>query len=171
MAFAVTWAGVWIGLMVRDPDGADGIAMAVIFPTMFLSGIFVPVAGLPDGLRQIAEFNPLTSLATAMRQLFGSARPARSRTSGTLQHPVLTSLRLGGGADGDLRAAVGPPLQADGSLSAWLDNTLLVDQHHRLHAVAQIQLDQHAADVRLDRRLGHDELARRSRALERPRAT
>src|ERR1044071_7528273 len=65
MAFAVTWAGVWVGLMVRDPDGADGIAMAVIFPMMFLSGIFVPVAGLPDGLRQIAELNPLTALATA----------------------------------------------------------------------------------------------------------
>ena len=65
MAFAVTWAGVWVGLMVRDPDGADGIVMSVIFPAMFLSGIFVPVAGLPDGLRQIAELNPLTSLASA----------------------------------------------------------------------------------------------------------
>jgi ABC-2 type transport system permease protein len=91
MAFAVTWAGVFVGLMVRDPDGADGIAMAVIFPMMFLSGIFVPVAGLPDGLRQIAEFNPLTTLATAVRGLFGSP-------TGTipdvwpLQHPVLGSL-------------------------------------------------------------------------------
>ena len=42
MAFAVTWAGVWVGLMVRDPDGADGIAMTIIFPLMFLRGIFVP---------------------------------------------------------------------------------------------------------------------------------
>ena len=62
----MTWAGVWVGLMVRDPDGADGIAMADDLPAMFLRGIFVPVAGLPDGLRQIAEFNPLTSLATAV---------------------------------------------------------------------------------------------------------
>jgi ABC-2 type transport system permease protein len=91
MAFAVTWAGVWVGLMVRDPDGADGIAMAVIFPAMFLSGIFVPVAGLPDGLRQIAELNPLTSLATAVRELFHSpAGPVPDVF--TLQHPVLTSL-------------------------------------------------------------------------------
>ena len=95
MAFAVTWAGVWVGLMVRDPDGADGIVMAVIFPAMFLSGIFVPVAGLPDGLRQIAEFNPLTSLATAMRQLFGSPVGPLPDVF-TLQHPVLTSLVLGG---------------------------------------------------------------------------
>jgi ABC-2 type transport system permease protein len=91
MAFAVTWAGVWVGLMVRDPDGADGIAMAVIFPAMFLSGIFVPVAGLPDGLRQIAEFNPLTSLATAVRQLFDSPVGPVPDVF-TLQHPVITSL-------------------------------------------------------------------------------
>ncbi len=81
MAFAVTWAGVFVGLMVRDPDGADGIAMTVIFPMMFLSGIFVPVAGLPDGLRQIAEINPLTPLATALRELFHSPT-GPSRTSG-----------------------------------------------------------------------------------------
>src|SRR4051794_35016396 len=55
MAFAVTWAGVFLGLLVRDPDGADGIAMTIIFPLMFLSGIFVPVAGLPPPLREIAE--------------------------------------------------------------------------------------------------------------------
>ena len=91
MAFAFTWIGVWVGLMVRDPDGADGIAMAVIFPAMFLSGIFVPVSGLPDGLRQIAEFNPLTSLAFAVRELFGSpVGPAPDVF--TLQHPILTSL-------------------------------------------------------------------------------
>src|SRR6478735_8448366 len=58
MAFAVTWAGVFLGLLVRDPDGADGIAMAIIFPLMFLSGIFVPVAGLPSPLRELAELNP-----------------------------------------------------------------------------------------------------------------
>ena len=91
MAFAVTWAGVWVGLMVRDPDGADGIAMAVIFPAMFLSGIFVPVSGLPDGLRQIAEFNPLTSLAFAVRDLFGSPVGPVPDVF-TLQHPILTSL-------------------------------------------------------------------------------
>jgi ABC-type polysaccharide/polyol phosphate export permease len=91
MAFAVTWAGVWLGLMVRDPDGADGIAMSVIFPMMFLSGIFVPVAGLPDGLRQVAEWNPITALATALRELFGSPTGPIPNVW-PLQHPVLASL-------------------------------------------------------------------------------
>ena len=102
MAFAVTWAGVWVGLMVRDPDGADGIVMSIIFPAMFLSGIFVPVAGLPDGLRQIAEFNPLTSLATALRQLFHSPVGPLPDVF-TLQHPVHHVAGLGGRDHGDLR--------------------------------------------------------------------
>ncbi len=116
MAFAVTWAGVWIGLMVRDPDGADGIAMTVIFPMMFLSGIFVPVAGLPDGLRQIAEINPLTSLATAMRELFHSPTgpiPDVWHAPAPDHHLA----HLGRRADGDLRAALDPPLPADGPLA------------------------------------------------------
>jgi ABC-2 type transport system permease protein len=94
MAFAVTWAGVFVGLMVRDPDGADGIAMTVIFPMMFLSGIFVPVAGLPDGLRQIAEINPLTTLATAVRELF-DAPTGDLPDVWMLQHPVLATLAWG----------------------------------------------------------------------------
>jgi len=91
MAFAVTWAGVWVGLMVRDPDGADGIAMAIIFPAMFLSGIFVPVGGLPSPLRELAEINPLTSLATAVRELFHNPT-GNLPDVWTLQHPVTTSL-------------------------------------------------------------------------------
>ena len=91
MAFAFTWIGVWVGLMVRDPDGADGIVMSVIFPLMFLSGIFVPVAGLPDGLQQIATYNPVTALATAVRELFGSPT-GNLPDVWVLQHPVITSL-------------------------------------------------------------------------------
>ena len=90
-AFAVTWAGMFLGLIVRDPDGADGIAMTFIFPMMFLSGIFVPVGGLPTPLRQIAELNPLSSLATAVRELFGVATGPLPDVW-TLQHPVLATL-------------------------------------------------------------------------------
>ena len=91
MAFAVTWAGTFLGLLVRDPDGADGIAMTFIFPAMFLSGIFVPVGGLPAPLRQLAEINPLTSLATAVRELFHNPT-GNVPDVWTLQHPVVTSL-------------------------------------------------------------------------------
>ena len=85
---------------------------------MFLSGIFVPVAGLPDGLRQIAEFNPLTSLATAMRELFGTPdRAAAGRLDAAAPGDHVAD--LGRRADGGLRAALDPPLPADGPLSYW----------------------------------------------------
>ena len=77
----MTWAGVWVGLKVRDPDGADGIVMSIIFPAMFLSGIFVPVAGLPDGLRQIAELQPADRAGHRAAPALRLARPARCRTS------------------------------------------------------------------------------------------
>jgi ABC-2 type transport system permease protein len=91
MAFAVTWAGTYLGLVVRDPDGADGIAMTVIFPAMFLSGIFVPVGGLPSPLRQLAEINPLTAVATALRELFHNPTGPLPDVW-TLRHPVITAL-------------------------------------------------------------------------------
>ena len=150
MGFAVTWAGVWIGLMVRDPDGADGIAMAIIFPAMFLSGIFVPIAGLPDGLRQIAELNPLTSLATAVRKLWHSPVGPVPDVF-TLQHPVLTSLIWG-----VVLMAIFVPLSiaatADGLLSARQVQPQLdrVAQVHVLgfRAGGLVGVDQHADDPR-----------------------
>jgi ABC-2 type transport system permease protein len=48
------------------------------------------VAGPPDGLRQIAELNPLTTLATATRRLFGSPTGPIPDVW-MLQHPVLAS--------------------------------------------------------------------------------
>ena len=102
---------------MRDPDGADGIAMAIIFPAMFLSGIFVPVAGLPSPLRQLAELNPLTALATAMRELFHNPTGTVPDVW-TLQHPVATSLLWAAGLMARVRAARRPPLPADGPLSA-----------------------------------------------------
>ena len=116
MAFAVTWIGVWVGLMVRDPDGADGIVMSVIFPLMFLSGIFVPVAGLPDGAAPDREVQPVTALPPR-RELFGSP-------TGDLPDvwvapaPGARVAGLGGGVDGGVRAAGDPALQAAGLLSA-----------------------------------------------------
>jgi ABC-2 type transport system permease protein len=66
-------------------------SVGLIFPLMFLSGIFVPVAGLPSPLREFAEINPLTALATAMRELF-HVPTGPLPDVWTLQHPVLTTL-------------------------------------------------------------------------------
>ena len=71
-AFTMLWVGALIGVIVRSPDAVLGIGFLLVFPLTFLSSTFVPIDGLPDGLRQIAEYNPVSSLAAATRELFGN---------------------------------------------------------------------------------------------------
>jgi ABC-2 type transport system permease protein len=44
---------------VRDGESAQTLTFMFFFPVMFLSGIFVPVEGMPAVLRTIAEWSPL----------------------------------------------------------------------------------------------------------------
>jgi ABC-2 type transport system permease protein len=90
--FTMLWVGALIGVTVRSPDAVMGIAFLVIFPMTFLASTFVPIDGLPDGLRQIAEYNPVSSLAVATRTLFGNPTALPADAPWTLAHPVASSL-------------------------------------------------------------------------------
>jgi ABC-2 type transport system permease protein len=92
LAFAMIWLGLSIGLSVRTPDAVQGVAFMVVFPITFVSSVFVPAAGLPDGLRQFAEWNPISALATAVRALFGNPVAPTAHPPLPLQHPVITSV-------------------------------------------------------------------------------
>lgn len=88
-SFAMIWIGVLLGSLVRTPEGVQGVAFVVIFPVTFIASTFVPTSTLPSVLKTIAEWNPTSSLANALRHLFenpGGTLP----TSGAwpLQHPV-----------------------------------------------------------------------------------
>ncbi len=72
LAFSFSWIGTWVGLIARSGEGAQQMLFIAVFPLMFVSGIFVPTTGMPTVLRWIAEYNPLSSAATATRQLFGN---------------------------------------------------------------------------------------------------
>jgi ABC-2 type transport system permease protein len=86
------WLGTLVGVLVRSPDAVQGIAFLLIFPLTFVSSAFVPVSGLPDGLRQFAEFNPVSCWAAAVRTLFGNPAAAPADASWPLQHPVLAAV-------------------------------------------------------------------------------
>jgi ABC-2 type transport system permease protein len=91
-AFAMLWIGALVGVSVRSPDAVIGIAFLVVFPMTFLANTFVPLAGLPSGLRQIAELNPVSALAAATRELFGNPTALPAHPPWTLAHPVASSL-------------------------------------------------------------------------------
>jgi ABC transporter DrrB family efflux protein len=71
-AFAVIWLGVLLASLLPSPEAVTGIAFIVLFPVTFIASTFVPVETLPDVLRQIAEWNPVTSMSEALRELFGN---------------------------------------------------------------------------------------------------
>ena len=71
-AFAMVWIGVLLGSLVPTPEGVMGVGFVALFPMTFIASTFVPVASMPGPLRTVAEWNPITTLADALRQLFGN---------------------------------------------------------------------------------------------------
>src|SRR4051794_32539558 len=59
--FAFSWVFALIGMSVSSPEAANGVGFTLIFPITFISSAFVPVASMPDGLRQVAEANPVST--------------------------------------------------------------------------------------------------------------
>lgn len=83
--FAFTWVGVLAGMLIRSSDAMQGIGFAVMLPLSFLAGTFVPIAGMKLVPRAIAEWDPLSALVAAVRQV------CQGTTSGgslQLAHPV-----------------------------------------------------------------------------------
>jgi ABC-2 type transport system permease protein len=74
-AFVMSWIGVWMGLAVKTVESAQQIGFTVLFPLTFLSNVFVPTSTLPSWLRPIAEWNPVSTLSAATRDLWGNPNP------------------------------------------------------------------------------------------------
>src|ERR1700684_2443920 len=83
--FAFTWAGVLAGMLIRSSDAMQGIGFAVMLPLSFLAGTFVPIAGMKLIPRAIAEWDPLSALVAAVRQV---CQGTQSSGSIQLDHPV-----------------------------------------------------------------------------------
>lgn len=89
LRFALIWLGVWLGLMVPNPEAAGGL-FAVAFPLTMISSIFVAPQLMPDWLGAVAAWNPISSTVAASRELFGT--PVGAGDSWVEQHAVLMAL-------------------------------------------------------------------------------
>jgi ABC-2 type transport system permease protein len=91
-AFAMSWVGVWLGLSVPTVEVAQQFAFIVIFPLSFVSSAFVPIATMPAFLQPFAEWNPISSITSACRQLFGNPNPFVKSGSFPSEHPIEMSI-------------------------------------------------------------------------------
>ena len=90
--FAMIWLGILVGSSMRSVEAVNGLMFATMFPITFLANTFAPAENMPTALRAIAEWNPLSSLVQALRELWGNTTPAGSDAALPLQHPVLSTL-------------------------------------------------------------------------------
>ena len=90
--YAMAWIGVWLGQLVRTVEVGQQVSFTVVFPITFISNVFVPPDSLPGVLKPIAEWNPVSTLAAATRDLWGNPNPYVSADGFPAQHPALLTV-------------------------------------------------------------------------------
>ncbi|MBM7458366.1 ABC transporter permease [Rhodococcus coprophilus] len=92
-AYALSWVMAVVGMWVRTPEVFNNASFMVIFPLSFVANTFVDPSTMPPVLRTVAEWNPLSALTQAVRNLFGNTNPMVPPPDvWPLQHPIVASL-------------------------------------------------------------------------------
>lgn len=91
--YALSWTGIFVGLIARDARVVQNISFLVTFPLTFLSNAFAPTTGMPRPLQYFAEWNPVSTMVAACRDLFGLENQFGA-TAGSFpsEHPLVTSI-------------------------------------------------------------------------------
>jgi ABC transporter DrrB family efflux protein len=91
-SFALSWGCAALGMVSKGPESAQGIGLIVLFPLAFVSNAMVPTTGMPHWLQVIADWNPVSAVTAACRDLFGNPNPSGSIDVWPMQHPVEAAL-------------------------------------------------------------------------------
>lgn len=78
--FSFVGLGIVITSFTKDQETAQMLMMTLMFPMMFLSGVFFPIQQMPWYMQDISRFLPLTYAADALRKVMvlGAGIPAIS---------------------------------------------------------------------------------------------
>jgi ABC-2 type transport system permease protein len=90
--FTMIWAGILVGSSMRSIEAVQGFMFTTMFPLTFVANTFAPPENMPEWLRPIAEWNPLSALVQATRELWGNVPPPPADAAWPLQHPVLMTV-------------------------------------------------------------------------------
>jgi ABC-2 type transport system permease protein len=96
-AYAMSWVMAFIGMSVRSPEVINNVGFIILFPLTFISNAFVPADTLPTPLRIFAEWNPVSALVQAVRQLFGNVPPGAPVGDTWMQQNPIFAVLIGAG--------------------------------------------------------------------------
>ena len=92
-AYAISWVMAYIGLLVPSVEVINQATFMVLFPLTFIANTFVPADSLPPVLQTFAEWNPVSAVTQACRELFGNIPPdVPPPTVWPLANPVLYTM-------------------------------------------------------------------------------
>ncbi|HQV81507.1 MAG TPA: ABC transporter permease, partial [Ornithinibacter sp.] len=91
--FSMIWVGILAGSALKSVEAVQGVMFTTIFPITFLSNAFARPEGMPDWLRFLAEWNPISALVQAMRELWGNdGLPLAADAAWPMQNPVIATI-------------------------------------------------------------------------------
>jgi ABC transporter DrrB family efflux protein len=91
-SYALSWGCACIGILSKGPESAQGVGLVILFPLAVVSNALVPTARMPAVLRAVADWNPVSAVTAACRQLFDNPNPSATVRAWPMQHAILTSL-------------------------------------------------------------------------------
>ncbi|MEU3922724.1 ABC transporter permease [Streptomyces sp. NBC_00879] len=75
---SLMWIFILLGLTMKTAQAVQGVAMMVLMPLQFGSSIFAPPTTMPGWLQTFTDYNPLSNLADAARNLVNGGPVAHS---------------------------------------------------------------------------------------------
>lgn len=69
VSFAVSWIGMVVALVARDPEAVQMLGFVALFPLTFASSAYVPVDSMPGWLQPFARHQPVSAIISAVRAL------------------------------------------------------------------------------------------------------
>lgn len=75
---SLMWIFILLGLTMKTAQAVQGVAMMVLMPLQFGSSIFAPPTTMPGWLQTFTDYNPLSNLADAARNLTNGGPVAHS---------------------------------------------------------------------------------------------
>ena len=88
VACALSAMGIFLASRIKSMEAHQAVMQLLVFPMIFLSGIFFPVNNLPQWMSVLVKINPATYGIDPIRQLVLGAQPASSLGITVLGHTM-----------------------------------------------------------------------------------
>jgi ABC-type polysaccharide/polyol phosphate export permease len=91
-SYSLSWGCACLGIVSKGVESAQGVGLVILFPLAVVSNALVPTERMPAVLRAVADWNPISAVTAACRQLFANPNPSATVSAWPMQHAVVTSL-------------------------------------------------------------------------------